>query len=125
MKALFGCEPSGLRKHLPSHLKVPLPIASDQHEGLMDDLQKGGAIVFVDRFFDATGNQIQDMQILPNALPATVLLTNAMNTNAALDDLLRQGDIPRLLNGKLKELKKLQKGSGRPPCTVSVFWQCA
>ncbi len=29
VKALFGCEPSGLRKHLPSYLKAPLPIASD------------------------------------------------------------------------------------------------
>ena len=116
VKALFGCEPSGLRKHLPTYLKAPLPIASDQHEGLMDDLQKGGAIVFVDRFFDAaTGNQIQDMQVLPDALPATVLLTNAMNTNAALDDLLRQGDIPRLLNGKLKELKNSKKDRNVPP----------
>jgi hypothetical protein len=65
----------------------------------VDDLQKRGAIVFCDRFFDvATGNQIQDMQVSSDALPATVLMANAMNSNAVLDDLLRRGDIPRLLN---------------------------
>jgi hypothetical protein len=115
VEVLFNCEPSGFRKNLPPYLRAPLPIASDRHEGLMDDLHKRGAIVFCDRFFDAAGNQIQDMQVSPIALPATVLLTNAMNTNAALDDLLRQGDIPRLLNGKLKELKNSKKDRDLPP----------
>jgi hypothetical protein len=130
VEALFNCEPSGLRKSLPPYLRAPLPIASDRHEGLIEDLHKRGAIVFCDRFFDAAGNQIQDMHVSPDALPATVLLTNAMNTNAALDDLLRQGDIPRLLNGKLKELKNSKKdrdvpsapsvSSGNAPKTPTV-----
>jgi hypothetical protein len=38
-------------------------------------------------------------------LPATVLMANAMNTSKELDDLLSQGEIPRLLNQKLKERK--------------------
>jgi hypothetical protein len=99
IEAVFRCEPSGLRKNLPPYLKAPLPIASDQNEGLVDDLQQRGFIIFCDRFFDAaTGNQIQDMHVSSDALPATVLMTNAMNSNAVLDELLRQGDIPRLLN---------------------------
>ena len=60
IEAIFRCEPSGLRKNLPSYLRAPLPIASDQNEGLIDDLQQRGSIIFCDRFFDAaTGNQIQ------------------------------------------------------------------
>jgi hypothetical protein len=95
---------------------LPLPIASDHHEGLVDDLQKRGAIIYVDRFFDAaTGNQIQDMHVSSDALPATVLMANAMNSNAVLDDLLRQGDIPRLLNEKLRELKNPKKDREAPP----------
>ena len=101
IEAIFRCEPSGLRKNLPPYLKAPLPIASDQNEGLVDDLQQRGSIIFCDRFFDAaTGNQIQDMHVSSDALPATVLMTNAMNSNAVLDELLRQGEIPRLLNEK-------------------------
>jgi hypothetical protein len=46
---------------------------------------------------------------------ATVLMTNAMNSNAVLDNLLRQGDIPRLLNEKLKELKHPKKDREVPP----------
>jgi hypothetical protein len=42
-------------------------------------------------------------------------MTNAMNANAVLDDLLRQGDIPRLLNEKLKELKSSNKNRDAPP----------
>jgi hypothetical protein len=34
-----------------------------------------------------------------------VLMTNAMNTSKVLDDLLCQGEIPRLLNQELKERK--------------------
>ncbi len=49
------------------------------------------------------------MQVAPDLLPATVLMVNAMNTNAALSDLLRQGDIPRLLNQELKNRKPTQK----------------
>jgi hypothetical protein len=49
------------------------------------------------------------MQVAPDSLPATVLMVNAMNTNAALSDLLRQGDIPRLLNQELKNRKPAQK----------------
>ncbi len=41
---------------------------------------------------------IKSMHVSSDALPATVLMTNAMNSNAVLDELLRQGDIPRLLN---------------------------
>jgi hypothetical protein len=105
IESIFNCELSSFREKLPPYLKAPLSIASDLHEGLVDDLQKREAIIFCDRLFDAdaaTGNQIQDIS---DALPAAVLMTKAMNTNAVLDDLLRQGDIPRLLNEKLKELK--------------------
>jgi hypothetical protein len=86
----------------------------------MDDLQKRGAIVFCDRFFDAaTGNQIQDMHVSSDALPATMLMANAMNSDAVLDDLLRQGDIPRLLNEKLRELKNPKKDREAPPVPSS------
>jgi hypothetical protein len=73
------------------------------------DLQNRGAIVFCDRFFDANGNQVQDMQVAPDSYPATVLMANAMNTSATLTDLLRQGDIPRFLNQELKNFKPAQK----------------
>ncbi len=106
---IFNCEPSGLRKNLPPHLKAPLPIASKKSNGLLTDLQNRGAIVFCDRFFDANGNQVQDMQVAPDPYPATVLMANAMNTSAALTDLLRQGDIPRLLNQELRNYKPAQK----------------
>jgi hypothetical protein len=109
METIFNCEPSGLRKNLPPHLKAPLPIASERSSGLSTDLQNRGAIVFCDRFFDANGNQVQDMQVAPDPYPATVLMANAMNTSAALTDLLRQGDIPRLLNQELKNYKPAQK----------------
>ncbi len=49
------------------------------------------------------------MQVAPDPYPATVLMANAMNTSAALTDLLRQGDIPRLLNQELKNYKPVQK----------------
>jgi hypothetical protein len=98
METIFNCEPSGLRKNLPLHLKAPLPIASERSKGLLSDLQNRGAIVFCDRFFDAIRNQVQDMQVAPDSLKATVLMVNAMNTNAALSELLHQGDIPGLLN---------------------------
>ena len=71
--------------------------------GLLDDLQNRGSVVHVDRFFDAKGNQIQDVQVARDPFPATVLMVNAMNTSAELSDLLRRGDIPRLLNQELKE----------------------
>ncbi len=90
-------------------MKAPLPIASERSKGLLSDLQNRGAIVVCDRFFDANGNQVQDMQVAPDPLPATVLMVNAMNTNAALSDLLRQGGIPRLLNQDLKNRKPAQK----------------
>jgi hypothetical protein len=64
METIFSCEPSGLRQKLPSRLKAPLPIASCKSARLLEDLQNRGSIVFCDRFFDATGNQIQDMQVL-------------------------------------------------------------
>ena len=54
-------------------------------------------------FFDAKGNQIQDTQVARDQLPATVLMVNAMNTSSELAELLRKGDIPRLLNQELKE----------------------
>jgi hypothetical protein len=76
-------------------------------------------IVFCDRFFDATGNQIQDMQVARDPLPATVLMVNAMNTSPALSDLLRQGDIPRLLNQELKERKQPKKAVEPLPKVVS------
>jgi hypothetical protein len=98
IETIFHCEPSGLRKNLPPYLKAPVPIAADRTVGLLDDLQNRGAIVFRDRFFDSTGQQIQDMQVSHDHLPATVLMASAMNTSKELDDLLRQGDIPRLLN---------------------------
>ncbi len=97
LEVLFGCEPSELRARLPSCLKTPHPIASSDSSGLLKDLQNRGSIVFCDRFFDAKGNQIQDMQVARDPLPATVLMANAMNTSAALSELLRHGDIPRLL----------------------------
>ena len=62
-ECLFRCEPSRLRDSLPPHLKAPIPIASDQAAGLLDDRLSRGSIVHVDRFFDFKGNQIQDMQI--------------------------------------------------------------
>jgi hypothetical protein len=104
-ESLFHCEPSRLRNGLPPHLKAPIPIASDQTAGLLDDLQNRGSIVFCDRFFDAKGNQIQDMQVARDPLPATVLMVNAMNTSVELSELLRQGNIPRLLHQELKERK--------------------
>ena len=103
VESIFHCEPSWLRKGLPPHLKAPIPIAHEQVTGLLDDLQNRGSIVHVDRFFDAKGNQIQDVQVARDPLPATVLMVNAMNTSAELSDLLRRGDIPRLLNQELKE----------------------
>jgi hypothetical protein len=109
METIFDCEPSGLRKNLPPHLKAPLPIASERSKRLLSDLQNRGAIVFCARYFDANGTQVQDMQMAPDPLPATVLMVNAMNTNAALSDLLRQGDIPKLLNQELKNRKPAQK----------------
>jgi hypothetical protein len=75
----------------------------------MDDLQNRGAIVFRDRFFDSKGHQIQDMQVSRDHLPGTVLLANAMNTSKELDDLLSQGDIPRLLSQELKERKPFKQ----------------
>ncbi len=94
---------------------LPQGTASDQNEGLVDDLQQRGSIIFCDRFFDAaTGNQIQDMHVSSDALPATVLMTNAMNSNAVLNDLLRQGDIPRLLNENIREVKNPKKDRDVP-----------
>ena len=49
------------------------------------------------------------MQVASEPLPVTVLMVNAMNTNAALSDLLRQGDIPRLLNQELRNRKPTRK----------------
>jgi hypothetical protein len=63
IETIFHCELSGLRNNLHSFLKAPVPIASDLTVGLLDDLQNRGAIAFRDRFFDATGRQIQDMQV--------------------------------------------------------------
>jgi hypothetical protein len=103
VESLFHCEPSRLRNGLPPHLKAPIPIASDQTAGLLDDLQNRGSIVYVDRFFNAKSNQIQDTQVARDSLPATVLMVNAMNTSVELSELLRRGDIPRLLNQELKE----------------------
>ncbi len=71
--------------------------------GLSNDLKNRGSIVHVDRFFDAKGNQIQDVQVARDPLPATVLMVNAMNTSAELSELLRRGDIPRLPNQELRE----------------------
>jgi hypothetical protein len=47
VELLFHCEPSRLRNELPPHLKAPIPIASDQTAGLLDDLQNRGSIVYV------------------------------------------------------------------------------
>jgi hypothetical protein len=120
IETIFHCEPSGLRNNLPAYLKAPVPIASD--------LQNRGAIVFRDRFFDATGRQIQDMQVSRDHLPATVLMANAMNTSKELDDLLSQGDIPRLLKER-KPLKqsvepahsKVLLSSSKGPSTQSSY----
>ena len=103
VESIFHCEPSWLRNSLPPHLKAPIPIASEQTAGFLDDRLSRGSIVHVDRFFDSKGNQIQDMQVARDPLPATVLMVNAMNTSAELSDLLQRGDIPRLLNQELKE----------------------
>ena len=103
VESIFHCEPSWLRNSLPPHLKAPIPIASDQTAGFLDDRLSRGSIVHVDRFFDSKGNQIQDMQVARDPLPATVLMVNAMNTSAELSELLQRGDIPRLLNQELKE----------------------
>jgi hypothetical protein len=119
MESIFNCEPSGLRQRLPPHLKAPLPIASEVSMGLLGDIQNRGSIVFCDRFFDATGNQIQDMQVARDPLPETVLMANAMNTSSALSDLLRQGDISRLLNQELKERKPLKKSVESQPKVFS------
>ena len=77
--------------------------------GLLDDLQNRGSVVHVDRFFDAKGNQIQDVQMARDSLPATVLMVNAMNTSVELSELLRQGGIPRLLNQELRERMPAKK----------------
>jgi hypothetical protein len=108
METIFDCEPSGLGKNLPPHMKAPLPIALERSKGLLSDLQNRGAIVFCDRFFDANGNQVQDVQVTPDQFPATVFMVDAMNTSAALSNLLRQGGIPRLLNLELKNRKPTQ-----------------
>ncbi len=123
IETIFHCEPSGLRDNLPSFLKAPVAIASDRTVGLLDDLQNRGAIVFRDRFFDATGCQIQDMQVSRDHLPATVLMANAMNTSKELDDLLTQGKIPRLINQELKERKprNLPPHSKVPPSCSKEF----
>ena len=73
VEPLFHCEPSRLRNALPPHLRAPIPIASHDTAGLLDDLQHRGSIVYVDRFFDAKGNQIQDTQVARDPLLATVL----------------------------------------------------
>ncbi len=109
LEVLFGCEPLELRVRLPSCLKTPRPIASSDSVGLLQDLQNRGSIVFCDRFFDAKGNQIQDMQVA----------RDSMNTSAALSDLLRHGDIPRLLNQELKERKQHKKAVELPPKVVA------
>ncbi len=88
VKPLFHCEPSRLRNGLPPHLKALIPIASDQTARLLDDIQHRGSIVYVDRFFDAKGNQIQDTQVARDPLPATVLMVNAMNTSGYLGTVL-------------------------------------
>jgi hypothetical protein len=115
------CEPSRLRNGLPPHLKIPIPIASDQTAGLLDDLQNRGSIVYVDRFFDAKGNQIQDTRVAEDPLPATVLMVNAMNTSVELSELLQRGDIPRLLNQELKERMPAKNSfEGQPQSSSST-----
>jgi hypothetical protein len=89
VESLFHCEPSRLRNRLPPHLKAPIPIASDQTAGQLDDLQNRGSIVYVDRFFDAKGDQIQDTQVARDPLPSTVLMVNAMNTSLELSALIK------------------------------------
>ncbi len=59
------------------------------------------------------------MQVVKDPLPATVLMVNAMNTSDALFDLLRQGDIPRLLNQELRERKQHKKTAEPPPKVVA------
>jgi hypothetical protein len=59
------------------------------------------------------------MQVARDPLPATVLMANAMNTSAALSNLLRQGGIPRLLNQELKERKQPKKAAELPPKVVA------
>ena len=108
VESIFHCEPSWLRNSLPPHLKAPIPIASDQTAGFLDDRLSRGSIVHVDRFFDSKGNQIQDMQVSRDPLPATVLMVNAMNTSAELSELLQRGDIPRLLNQEFKEYRPVK-----------------
>ncbi len=54
-------------------------------------------------------NQIQDVQVARDPLPATVLMTNAMNTSVELSELLRRGNIPRFLNQELLERRPLKK----------------
>ncbi len=49
------------------------------------------------------------MQMARDPLPATVLMVNAMNTSVELSELLRQGDIPRLLHQELKERMPAKK----------------
>jgi hypothetical protein len=119
LEMLFGCEASALREMLPPRLKAPLPIASNESAGLLEDLQNRGSIVFCDRFFDANGNQIQDMQVARDPLTATVLMVNAMNASPVLAGLLRQGDIPCLLNQELRERKQPQKTAEPLPKVVA------
>jgi hypothetical protein len=54
------------------------------------------------------------MQVARDPFPETV-----MNTSPALSDLLRQGDIPRLLNQELKERKQPKKAVEPLPKVVS------
>ncbi len=113
------CEPSELSERISACLKAPHTIASSDSAGLLQDLQNRGSIVFCDRFFDAKCNQIQDMHGARDQLPATVLMVNAMNTSDALSDLLRQGDIPRLLNQEIRERKQHKKAAEPPPKVVA------
>jgi hypothetical protein len=107
METIFNAFRSELWKLLPLHLKAPLPIALERSAGLLNDLQNQEAIVFCD--------QVQVMQVTRDPLAATEFMVNAMNTGEALSDLLRQDDIPRLLNKELKNRKPAHKaGDGRP-----------